>query len=78
MLLLRSLWLITIAVLPNHLGMILMFIVSLILMMILMLFFTWREPRRVSKSLAVQYDKMLYLIEDSSASRKAIGKYIEV
>lgn len=40
--------------------------------------FTWREPRRVSKSLAVQYDKMLYLIEDSSASRKAIGKYIEV
>ena len=40
--------------------------------------FTWREPRRVSKSLTVQYDKMLYLIEDSTASRKAIGKYIEV
>lgn len=35
--------------------------------------FTWREPRRVSKSLTVQYVKMLYLIEDSSASRKAIG-----
>ncbi len=41
-------------------------------------FFTWREPRRVSKSLTVQYDKVLYLIEDSELSRKAIGKYIEV
>ncbi len=27
--------------------------------------FTWREPRRVSKNLTVQYDKMLYLIEDN-------------
>lgn len=26
-------------------------------------FFTWREPRRVSKSLTIQYDKALYLIE---------------
>ncbi|WP_406818523.1 ISNCY family transposase [Klebsiella quasipneumoniae] len=41
-------------------------------------FFTWREPRRVSKSLTVQYDKVLYLIEDSQLSRGAIGKYIEV
>ncbi len=41
-------------------------------------FFTWREPRRISKSLTVQYDKVLYLIEDSEISRKAIGKYIEV
>ena len=41
-------------------------------------FFTWREPRRVSKSLTVQYDKVLYLIDDSEISRKAIGKYIEV
>ncbi|HHL8159036.1 TPA: ISNCY family transposase, partial [Escherichia coli] len=40
--------------------------------------FTWREPRRVSKSLTVQYDKMLYLIEDSEYSRRAIGKYIDV
>lgn len=40
--------------------------------------FTWREPRRVSKSLTVQYDKMLYLIEDSNASRKAISRYIDV
>lgn len=40
--------------------------------------FTWREPRRVSKSLTVQYDKMLYLIEDSEYSRRAIGKFIDV
>lgn len=40
-------------------------------------FFTWREPRRVSKSLTVQYDKVLYLIEDNDLSRRAIGKYIE-
>ena len=41
-------------------------------------FFTWREPRRVSKSLTVQYDKVLYLIEDNELSRRAIGRYIEV
>ncbi|MDV1589670.1 ISNCY family transposase, partial [Klebsiella pneumoniae] len=31
-----------------------------------------------SKSLTIQYDKMLYLIEDSELSRRAIGKYIDV
>ncbi len=36
------------------------------------------EKRRVSKSLTVQYDKVLYLIEDNELSRRAIGKYIEV
>ncbi|EAW5089331.1 ISNCY family transposase [Salmonella enterica] len=41
-------------------------------------FFTWREPRHVSKSLTVQYDKVLYMIEDNELSRRAIGKYIEV
>jgi hypothetical protein len=40
--------------------------------------FNWREPRRVSKSLTVQYDKVLYLIEDSEFNRRAIGKYIDV
>lgn len=40
--------------------------------------FTWREPLRVSISLTVQYDKVLYLIEDNELSRRAIGKYIEV
>lgn len=39
-------------------------------------FFTWREPRRVSKSLTVQYDKVLYLIEDNELSRRAIGNCV--
>lgn len=42
------------------------------------LILTVREKRKVSKSLTVQYDKMLYLIEDSEYSRRAIGKYIDV
>ncbi|HHQ6721975.1 TPA: ISNCY family transposase [Serratia fonticola] len=42
------------------------------------LIFSVRESRKVSKSLTLQYDKMLYLIEDSEFSRRAIGKYIEV
>ena len=41
-------------------------------------FITWREPRRVLKYLTVQYDKVLYLIEDNELNRRAIGKYIEV
>ncbi len=41
-------------------------------------FFTWREQRRVLKSLTLQYDKVLYLIEDNKLSRRPIGKYIEV
>ena len=41
-------------------------------------FFTRREPRRVSKSLTVQYDKVLFLFEDTELNRRAIGKYIEV
>ena len=41
-------------------------------------FFTWREPRRVSKSLTVQYEKVLYLIEDTELSQRVIGKYIEI
>lgn len=42
------------------------------------LIFTWREPRCVSKSLTIQYDKMLYLLEDTPAHRKLAGRYIEV
>lgn len=42
------------------------------------LIFTWREPRRVSKSLKVQYDKTLYLLEDNDKSRQVMGKYIEI
>lgn len=42
------------------------------------LIFTWREARCVSKSLTLQYDKMLYLLQDTLASRKLAGHYIEV
>lgn len=40
--------------------------------------FTWREPRKVSHVLTLQYDKVIYLLEDSTAMRKLIGRYIEV
>jgi len=39
---------------------------------------TWRELRRVTKSLTVQYDRVLYLLEDTVANRKLIHRYIEV
>jgi hypothetical protein len=45
---------------------------------ILDLIFTVRDPRRVSHSLTVQYDKVLYLLTDTTASRRLIGKYIDV
>jgi hypothetical protein len=32
----------------------------------------------VSHSLTVQYDKVLYLLTDTPASRRLIGKYIDV
>ncbi len=41
------------------------------------LIFTWREPRCVSKSLTIQYDKMLYLLTDTPAHRSLAGHYIE-
>jgi hypothetical protein len=40
--------------------------------------FTWREPRKVSRSLTVQYDKTIFLLEDSVETRALIGRYIEV
>lgn len=42
------------------------------------LIFTVREPRKVSNSLTLQYDKMIYLIEDNAEHRKLIGKYIDM
>jgi hypothetical protein len=44
----------------------------------LALIFTVREPRRVTHSLTLQYDKALYLLADTPASRRVIGKYIEI
>lgn len=42
------------------------------------LIFAWRSPRCVSKSLTLQYDKMLYLLTDSPETRKLAGRYIDV
>lgn len=42
------------------------------------LLMTWRETRRVTKSLTVQYDRVLYLLEDTLPNRKLIGRYLEV
>jgi hypothetical protein len=40
--------------------------------------FTWREPRKVSHVLTLQYAKTIYLLADTPAMRRLIGKYIEV
>jgi transposase len=42
------------------------------------LLMTWRETRRVSKSLTVQYDRVMYLLEDTPANRRLIHRYIDV
>ncbi|PMS16259.1 integrase, partial [Paraburkholderia rhynchosiae] len=42
------------------------------------LVFTWREPRKVSKSLTVRYDRVMYLLKDTPEHRKLIGRHIEV
>ncbi len=39
--------------------------------------FTWREERCVSKNLTIQYNKEMYLIEDSDLARRYRGHYIE-
>jgi hypothetical protein len=39
---------------------------------------TWREPRKVTKSLTVQYDRVMYLLDDAPQNRKLIDRYIEV
>ncbi|WP_332852299.1 ISNCY family transposase [Duganella sp. S19_KUP01_CR8] len=42
------------------------------------LIFTWRETRKVSKALTVQYDKTMFLLADRPEMRRLIGRYIEV
>ncbi|MGF6552728.1 ISNCY family transposase [Paraburkholderia youngii] len=39
---------------------------------------TWREPRKVTKALTVQYDRVLYLLDDTPEHRKLIDRYIDV
>lgn len=42
------------------------------------LIFAWREPRCVSKSLTLQYNKMLYMLNDTPETRRLAGHYIDV
>ena len=42
------------------------------------LILTIREPRRVTHSLTLRYDRSLYMLADTTASRAIIGKYVEV
>jgi transposase len=42
------------------------------------LIFTFREPRKVSQSLTLQYDKTIYLLSDTAQTRGLIQKYIQV
>ncbi|KWH42435.1 ISNCY family transposase [Burkholderia cepacia] len=39
---------------------------------------TWREPRKVTKSLTVQYDRVMYLLDDTPENRQLIDRTIEV
>jgi transposase len=40
--------------------------------------FTWQEQRRVSKSLTVNYHRIMYLLEESDEARKVRGKRVTV
>lgn len=40
--------------------------------------FAWRVERHVSRNLTLQYDKVLFLLEDTAAARDASGKKVEV
>ncbi len=42
------------------------------------LILTCRVPRRVSKVLTVQYDRVIYLLEDTVANRSLIHNYLDV
>jgi hypothetical protein len=42
------------------------------------LVFTVREPRRVTQNLTLQYDKNMYLLTDTPATRSVMGKYVAV
>ena len=40
--------------------------------------FTWQEPRTLSQSLSLQYDKVLYLIEPSPENQRLAGRRVTV
>ena len=39
--------------------------------------FTWKELRKVSKSLTIRYDKCMYILENIEKNQSLIGKYID-
>jgi len=42
------------------------------------LIFSWRELRKVTQNLTLHYERKLYLLHDTKAHRRLIGKYIDV
>lgn len=42
------------------------------------LLLTWRLQRKVSLSLTLQHDRVIYLLKDTPANRKLIHRYIDV
>jgi len=42
------------------------------------LLMTWRQSRKVSQSLTLQYDRVIHLLEDTPGNRKLIHRYVDV
>jgi hypothetical protein len=40
--------------------------------------FAWKEQRRLSQALTLQYDKIIFILEPSEPAKAAIGKYVTV
>jgi hypothetical protein len=40
--------------------------------------FAWKEQRRLSQALTLQYDKVIFIVEPSEPAKAAIGKYVTV
>jgi hypothetical protein len=40
--------------------------------------FAWKEQRRLSQALTLQYDKVIFIVEPSEPATAAIGKYVTV
>jgi hypothetical protein len=40
--------------------------------------FAWKEERRLSQALTLQYDKVIFILEPSELAKAAIGKYVTV
>ena len=40
--------------------------------------FAWKEERRLSQALTLQYDKVIFILEPTEPAKAAIGKYVTV